>query len=308
MTVPASASSEKLIQDYLTRLVQASRLLPKGRRGAFVAQTKALVERETAQAGLDDPGRVAEVLASLGEPEDLVQQERMQIDRAWAQRRAPDPDSAAAAAAAVTAHRGHRPLTPRWRPLSGSRPRSRAITPHASTSHTTTPGRPAIPGQAKGTGPAPWPGRLDDMLSSGSNGEGNGPAPGRPETPLDHAARLARAHKLESVAIVLLGLGGLILPFPFWLVGAVTAMFSRRWDLRDKATALLGPLLVVLAGSVLSALFIGGKDNVVMIYTHAIGASFGALIRVGCVLSAAYLAWRVYQGPRPKVPPWKRGR
>jgi hypothetical protein len=45
---------------------------------------------------------------------------------------------------------------------------------------------------------------------------------------------------------------------------------------------------------------------VVVVYFHAIGVGFNILIRVGCVLTAAYLAWRVTQGPRPKVLPWQR--
>ena len=38
---------------------------------------------------------------------------------------------------------------------------------------------------------------------------------------------LARDQLLEAIAILLLGLGGLILPFPFWPVGAIVAMFLR---------------------------------------------------------------------------------
>jgi hypothetical protein len=83
-------------------------------------------------------------------------------------------------------------------------------------------------------------------------------------------------------------------------------MFSRLWDVKDKSVAIAGRLLVVLAGSVLGALIVGGSGNVVVVYTHALGADFGLFIRVGCVLTAAYLAWRVTQGPRVKVPPWRR--
>jgi hypothetical protein len=118
--------------------------------------------------------------------------------------------------------------------------------------------------------------------------------------------RLARDNLLETVAILLLGLGGLILPYVFWPAGAIVALFSRLWDVKDKSIAVTGPLLVTLAGSVLGALIIGGSGNVVVVYTHALGADFNILIRVGSVLTAAYLAWRVTQGPRVKVPPWQR--
>jgi hypothetical protein len=122
------------------------------------------------------------------------------------------------------------------------------------------------------------------------------------------ARRLARGNLLETIAILLLGLGGLILPYVFWPVGAIVAMFSRVWDLRDKSLAVAGPLLVTLAVSVLSALIIGGSGNVIVVYFHAIGVGFGIMIRVGSVLTAAYLAWRVTRGPRVKVPPWQRTR
>jgi hypothetical protein len=118
--------------------------------------------------------------------------------------------------------------------------------------------------------------------------------------------QLARDNLLETIAILLLGLGGLILPFVFWPAGAIVALFSRLWDLKDKSLAIAGPLLVTLAGSVLGALIIGGSGNIVLVYTHALRVDFNILIRVGCVLTAAYLAWRVTQGPRVKVPPWQR--
>jgi hypothetical protein len=118
--------------------------------------------------------------------------------------------------------------------------------------------------------------------------------------------QLARDHLLETIAILLLGLGGLILWFPFWPIGVIVAVFSRLWDLKDKSLAIAGPLVVVLAGSVLGALIIGGTGNVVVVYFHAVRVDFNILIRVGCVLTAAYLAWRVTQGPRPKVLPWQR--
>jgi hypothetical protein len=126
------------------------------------------------------------------------------------------------------------------------------------------------------------------------------------QTPLDGVWQLARGHLLESVAVVMIGLGGAILPFPFWLAGALVAMFSRLWDGKDKLLALTGPVLVDLAGSVLSAVLMGGHANAIVIYTHALHVQSGLWIRIGCVLTALYLGWRVSQGRRVKVPPWKR--
>ena len=135
----------------------------------------------------------------------------------------------------------------------------------------------------------------------------DGTAPGT-QTPLDGVWQLARGHLLESVAVVLIGLGGALLPFPFWLAGAVVAIFSRLWDGKDKVVAFSGPVLVDLVGSVVSAFFIGGKSNVIAIYLHALHIETSLWIRLGCVLTAVYLAWRVSQGPRFKVPPWRHQR
>ena len=90
------------------------------------------------------------------------------------------------------------------------------------------------------------------------------------ETFTASAGQLARDNVLESVAILLLGLGGLILPFPFWPIGAIVAMFSRIWDVKDKSVAVIGPMLVTLALSVIAAPFVGGSGNVIVVYFHAL--------------------------------------
>jgi hypothetical protein len=390
MRARPNLSGEQIVTDYLTRVAQAARLLPKGARGAFVGRTKSLVEREVGPPGTrTDPQHVVEVLARLGRPEDLVLEERTRIDRGWVKDREGE-----AAAAALTGPRMNRPLTSRRRPnsdaqqlygrpaqavpdgtvivpdgtmivpdgtvigpdgtvtgppglaqragprrsvLRGAGPRStgpRAPGPRATGSRGAGPGT-AKPRTAAPSGDAPRRLRSADSLqagpedaglqgagSQGADAPGAGPrhtgpilagqGPGRrggvagTETLTANAGRLARDHVLEAVAILLLGLGGLILPFPFWPIGAVVAMFSRLWDLKDKSLAVIGPLLVTLAASVLTALFVGGGSNVVLIYFHAVHVGFGLLIRVGSVITAAYLAWRVSKGPRVKVPPWKR--
>jgi hypothetical protein len=143
-------------------------------------------------------------------------------------------------------------------------------------------------------------------LPPGTAGKANGMHGVSGNERLATTRQLARDNLLETIAILLLGLGGLILPYVFWPVGAIVALFSRLWDVKDKSLAIAGPLLVTLAGSVLGALIIGGSGNVVLVYTHALRVDFNILIRVGSVLTAAYLAWRVSQGPREKVLPWKR--
>jgi hypothetical protein len=112
-----------------------------------------------------------------------------------------------------------------------------------------------------------------------------------------------RTWPLESSAILLLGLGGLIYP-PVWLAGAITALLSRRWDRRDKWIGLAVPVLLVIVGSVL-VVAVGGHQSSIAGYAREAWMSAAYLSRAAAVLGAAFLAWRVRQGPRrPALPPW----
>ena len=315
---------------------------------AFVARTKALIDRELGRPGTrTDPVRVSEVLARLGTPEDLVMAERTRIDRGWVKNRASSEEEGEAAAAALTGPL-NRSLTPRRRlspdaqpgkqappadpgtgpvtPAGGSpgagqrRPVLRSVGPQSTGPRSAGP-RSAGPrsGTVQSGGPRsgglpsaapPGTGHRDvppvGELPPGATGQADGSHGVSGNETLATTRQLARDNLLETIAILLLGLGGLILPYVFWPASAIVALFSRLWDVKDKSLAIAGPLLVTLAGSVLGALIIGGSGNVVLVYTHALRVDFNILIRVGCVLTAAYLAWRVTQGPRVKVPPWQR--
>ena len=128
-----------------------------------------------------------------------------------------------------------------------------------------------------------------------------------PPAPIAEAWALARKHPLEAVSVILLGVGGLIFPFPFWLIGGLVALRSRRWDARDKWMALAGPLLVTLAVLLIRAGTSPG--NFFPAFYHAAQHDFGLSIRAGCVLCAGYLVWRLRRGPRVRtLPPWQRPR
>jgi len=118
---------------------------------------------------------------------------------------------------------------------------------------------------------------------------------------------LARKHPLEAVSVVLLGVGGLILPFPFWLIGGIVAIKSRRWDKRDKWMALAGPPLFTFAVLLIRAGT--SQGNFFSAFYQASHHDVGLSIRAGCVLCAAYLVWRLRRGPRLRsLPPWQRPR
>src|SRR5580700_9471050 len=161
---------------------------------------------------------------------------------------------------------------------------------------------------------APPPGEttpLSIVPGMGQPAEADEPAPARRRpaaaVPLAEAWALARKHPLEAVAVVLLGVGGLILPFPFWLIGGLVSLKSRRWDARDKWVALAGPPLVTLAVLIIRAATSPG--NFFSAFYHAARHDAGLSIRAGCVLCAVYLVCRLRRGPRLRtLPPWQRPR
>jgi hypothetical protein len=193
---------------------------------------------------------------------------------------------------------------------AASEPLEGKVLPAAPRAGRTEPGEPAGSGkQAQAATPPPgW----------------NAPVPVRPRpavlATIGHAAirvasagvAAARRYPLEATAIILLGLGGLILPFPCWLVGALVALWSRIWHPVDKGVAALGPLLFALAGSIVTASVIHAEGNVFLVYSHAVRVDIGYLLRAGSVLSAVFLALRLRRGPRQRVPraaqvpPWRR--
>jgi len=125
-----------------------------------------------------------------------------------------------------------------------------------------------------------------------------------------YTARLARQYPLESAAVTLLAIGGLILPFPYWLfgglLGGILAIRSRIWNARDKWVAIVGPAVVVLVGTVLAALITGGRGHAVTAYPHAFHLYGGNLLRLGNALCAVYLALQARHGPQRRLPPWRR--
>jgi hypothetical protein len=126
------------------------------------------------------------------------------------------------------------------------------------------------------------------------------------------AARLARRYPLETAAVTLLALGGFILPFPYWLfgglLGGVLTIWSSMWLARDKWIAVVGPLVIVIVGTILAAVITGGHGGAVTTYPHAFLHDAGGLLRLGNVLCAAYLVVQARRAPQRRLPPWQRQR
>src|SRR6516162_635526 len=545
MKVPANLSGDRLILDYLTRVtVAGTRYLPKGSRISFVGKTRNRIDREIGPNGSADPAHVREVLARLGEPEDLVKAERARLDAERAGRQSRVTTVGGAEAATGTGPIEARPINSRWRPATrarparqplpgnegaGDRPAGRRgaaghgkrrgrlgglLRDRPGTEPEATPGAEAPPadgarspagpapdstarpdgsaGQARGSpagpapdgapgqapdsaagqvpdgaagqvpggtagqaagGPAQWPtagaggpppgrtgppspdtmgtqplmgtgtqapGRRGTGSSSGagtqapggagtrsspdggtqapsgaetrSSPDGGTQAPGGPgtrastpgsagggdepprqgsadwilptavippgagarqtrrggssggDTPVHglpvlrppareprepvtvrtaaaatgrgaarlavSGAKLARRYPLETAAVVLLALGGLILPFPYWLfgglLGGLLSIWSKMWLARDKWIAVVGPLVIVIAGTILAAVITGGHGGAVTAYPHAFVAYGGSLLRLGNILCAVYLVVQARRAPQRRLPPWQR--
>jgi len=119
MKVPANLSGDRLILEYLSRVtVAGTRYLPKGSRISFVGSTRNRIEREIGPGGAADTARVREVLARLGDPEDLVRAERARLDAERIGAQGGD-----AGTAALTTPLEHRPINSRWKPATQARPR-----------------------------------------------------------------------------------------------------------------------------------------------------------------------------------------
>jgi hypothetical protein len=162
------------------------------------------------------------------------------------------------------------------------------------------------------------------------------PPPGRPTAPLTTARQRRlqlvqptdvtrniaaavvdawRQHRLEVIAVALLALAGLIFPSPIWLlgfllwlIGAGIALSSKLWSGADKWVAIPGLVALVLVGTA-TAVSLGGTRTGAAAYGDEAVADATTLFRIGALLGAVYLAWRIRHGRRaPAVPPWVRHR
>jgi hypothetical protein len=129
------------------------------------------------------------------------------------------------------------------------------------------------------------------------------------------AADVWRQHRMEAIAVVLLALAGLTFPptviWPvgllLWLIGLGFALTSKLWDPIDKWVGSVGPLVLVIVGTALSV-SADGKRSSASAYGHEAMNVAVTLFRIGILLAAVYLAWRIPRGPRTATPPWVRRR
>src|SRR5215510_8781991 len=155
----ADLSADRLIREYLARVAEAgTRYLPMGRRGAFVQSTRRRIERQIGPGGARDAEHVRDVLARLGEPEDLVKAERARMDAERIKRQPGNLGLGGTDETSATAPFEVRSIRSRWKPGKERAPRRE---PSADQADAGSQNRPAVwrgaPGEGKRKG---WLGGL----------------------------------------------------------------------------------------------------------------------------------------------------
>ncbi|MHB1594146.1 MAG: hypothetical protein ACYCO9_12040 [Streptosporangiaceae bacterium] len=173
----------------------------------------------------------------------------------------------------------------------------------------------ALPAPTGGTGGPEddQPGPPDDPAESGlprwwpftppTAGGGSDRPPGQVGRAAARLLSLPRRHKVETLAIILLGLGGATYP-PVWIAGVLVALPCRQWDRRDKWISLAAPVFLLVVGTV-AVVVLGGAH--VSLGAYAVEAWRGAdlLSRMLALASGGYLLVRLLRGRRePRLPPW----
>jgi hypothetical protein len=106
---------------------------------------------------------------------------------------------------------------------------------------------------------------------------------------------------VEAIAVVLLGVGGVIYP-PVFLIGALFALGSRTWHYRDKWLGLMLPVVLTVIGVTIGFAVGGGSHGF-----HDGWVYLNIVSRIAAVLGASYLAWRSGPGRQPPpAPPWEK--
>ncbi len=295
--------AEQLIRDYLNQMSIAARSrLGFLERQMLLNQTRARIKAQCGDPATASVAEVKKALAALGDPVAVIEAARARLSmRKPAAVRALLPTLVAASESASDGAGA----------AGGAAGRRRVRIPvHLFIPRPTTPpdpvdqppvyGDPAKNGaggamrESSGGGLAPGTRRVVEAAGAAVGGLGR---------LVLGLGSMARRHKLETLAILLLGVGGVIFP-PVWLLGAILALGSRVWDIRDKWLGLALPILGTIVGAALIVVA-GGQRGSLVSYAYEAWLGAGRLVRVLVGLSAAYLLWRLWRGPRkPKLPPW----
>jgi hypothetical protein len=274
-----SARAEQLMLEYLSRVADAAHgVLRSDERLAFVTRLRASIERQRQATGAHELGQVRRLLAKFGEPSALVARERRRLDAARAAADGTAPAADGVTGAARDAARRAGTVAPAV---------NRAVRTAGGVRNSAT-RRATLPAKQRSRGRAPQPIRV------GRSGATTPEQPQVPQPAFDPLS-LIRRFRREALALLLLGPGAIVLPFPLWLIGAAIGLTSWVWSVRDKSIGLVGPCLVTAAG----VGFIGALNKNPSIpvdlhaYLNAAHEHAGILIRVSAAAGALYLGARL---------------
>jgi hypothetical protein len=269
------ARAEQLVLDYLRRLGEASRhVLGPRERSTFLARSRTAIAGQLGEAHAAAPADVQRLLERLGDPRELAARERQRLDA---------------------------------RAGAAQRPVGLADLLSPAPSGSPAPAEPPGEGGVRVGYPPGTPGPGERGVRAGyPPGTPPGPTTGTTRARLRSVLALIRRHPLETVAVLLLGVGGLVYPFPLWLIAVVAVIASRGWDARDKWAAVAIPVAFTLIAAIaIAGLF--ARSGSLAGYLSTVRIDGWDLIRAGSVVAAAYLAWRLRRGRRPpREPPWRR--
>lgn len=112
------------------------------------------------------------------------------------------------------------------------------------------------------------------------------------------------------LTVLIMGVGGALYP-PIWLVGGGMTIGARNWERREKLIAVVVPILLAVIGACY-AVVIGGQRVSLGSYAWEMWLAGERLSRLGAVISALFLSWRLARPQRgsPSRNPWRieRGR
>ena len=323
-----SERADQIVLDYLRRVADAAHgVLRSDERLEFLARVRRRIDEVRVRQHAHKPAQVQRIIARLGSPAALVEQERLRLAAERPEdpplprtstppEPAPAPAEADAPNATVVAGPAAEKPANQTQPIplldvsaiedakdtSGAGLSDDRAEPEAGdeteVAAAAEPGfaaeEPAHAAAGGARTAAKYPRRAapsDVWTITGRALPGAAGARRRSDW-LDVAAR----NKLASVTVVLLGFGALALPVPLWLLGVVLLVLCQVWPLGDKVLGAAVPIVSV-------AVYGLATDQAAAVLAMSAYTSAGAggprlAFGVGGLLGAAYLGFRLTRTTR----------
>lgn len=321
--------ADQMVLDYLRRVGDvAHKRLRADERLDFVTRLRTRIDHLRTEADAVQPEETRQVIARFGDPSRLVERERRRLEQEREQERHQTEEQPAglregrvAAAEASETDPSTQPIpivgevrqpadSPEQREPSQPPPSVEERRPDQPPPNAAPWLRRSDPGpDERAPDPRPAPAAEPDASAPREEPvtyETTGRTlPGMPGVGASMSSTDIRAlvnrHRVETAAITLLGLGGLIVPFPYTLVplatGAACLGLARGWARRDKLIGIGAPIVGLLLGVFVVGAATKSGDVAVDIAAYA-GAITGhgmTFVRVGALAGAGYLAYQLFR-------------